>query len=117
MVQETGIQNGIHFDGVHIAPLNPWPSIYYATTGLNSLGQMINPGQQISRRDALRLYTRENGWHLNMEDKIGTIEPGKLADLVVLDRDMFTCTDEELKRIRPVLTLVGGKIVHSANVF
>ena len=50
-----------------------------------------------------------------MEDRIGTIETGKLADLVVLDKDYFTATDEELKRIRPVLTVVGGRIVHDAG--
>ena len=116
MVSESGIQNGIHMDGVHIAPLTPWFALYYATTGVNALGVLINDGQQISRREALRLYTRENAWHLNMEDRIGTIETGKLADLVVLDKDYFTATDEELKRIRPVLTVVGGRIVHDAGV-
>ena len=116
MVSESGIQNGIHMDGVHIAPLTPWFALYYATTGVNALGVLINDGQQISRREALRLYTRENAWHLNMEDRIGTIETGKLADLVVLDKDYFTATDEELKRIRPVLTVVGGRVVHDAGV-
>ena len=116
MVSESGIQNGIHMDGVHIAPLTPWFALYYATTGVNALGVLINDGQQISRREALRLYTRENAWHLNMEDRIGTIETGKLADLVVLDKDYYTATDEELKRIRPVLTVVGGRVVHDAGV-
>ena len=50
-----------------------------------------------------------------MEDKIGTIEDGKLADLVVLDRDYLTVTDEELKRIKPILTTVGGDIVHDSG--
>jgi predicted amidohydrolase YtcJ len=116
MIVDNGIKAGIHMDGVHIAPLTPWFALYYATTGVNSLGNQINVGQSITRQEALRLYTRENAWHLNMEDKIGTIETGKLADLVVLDKDMFTCTDEELKRMKPVLTVVDGKIVHDAGV-
>ena len=62
----------------------------------------------------MRLYTRENAWHLNMEDRLGTIEPGKLADLVVLDKDFLTCTDEELKRMKPVMTVVGGDVVYEA---
>ena len=74
---ESGIQNGIHMDGVHIAPLTPWFALYYATTGVNSLGVLINDGQQITRQEAMRLYTRENAWHLNMEDRLGTIEPGQ----------------------------------------
>jgi predicted amidohydrolase YtcJ len=116
MVLESGIRAGMHSDSVHISPLNPWLHIYYASTGVNALGQLINDGQQISRQDALRLYTRENGWFLRMEDRIGAIEPGKLADLVVLSDDYLTVTDEQLKRIRSVLTLVDGKIVHDAGV-
>jgi predicted amidohydrolase YtcJ len=50
------------------------------------------------------------------EDQLGTIEKGKLADLVVLDRDYFAVPPEELKRIRSVLTIVGGNIAHDANV-
>ena len=63
----------------------------------------------------MRLYTRENAWHLNLEDRIGSIEKGKLADLVVLDRDYFTVPVEEIKRIAPVLTLVSGSVVHSSG--
>jgi predicted amidohydrolase YtcJ len=114
-IVDHGIQVGLHGDGVHIAPLNPWPHIYYATTGLNSLGQQVNPRQQLTREEALRIFTRENAWFLRMEDKIGSIEPGKLADLVVLDRDFFTVPDAELKQIRSVLTLVGGNVVHDTG--
>jgi predicted amidohydrolase YtcJ len=116
MVLESGIRAGMHSDSVHIAPLNPWLHIYYASTGVNALGQLINDGQQISRQDALRLYTRENGWFLRMEDRLGAIEPGKLADLAVLSDDYLTVTDEQLKRIQSVLTVVDGKIVHDAGV-
>jgi hypothetical protein len=49
-----------------------------------------------------------------MEDRLGTIEPGKLADLVVLDRDYFSVPDVEIKKIRPVLTVVDGRIVHES---
>jgi len=64
----------------------------------------------------LKLYTSNNGWFLREEDQIGTIEPGKLADLVVLSDDYFTVPDESLKKIRSVLTIVGGNIVHNAGV-
>lgn len=114
-ILEHGIKAGIHLDGVHIAPLNPWYGVYYASTGRNALGNMINDGQQIGRDDAVRLYTRENAWFLNMEDRLGTIENGKLGDLVVLDRDYRTVSDEDLKKIKPVLTTVGGVIVYDSG--
>ena len=47
-----------------------------------------------------------------MEDRIGSIETGKLADLVVLDRDYFTVPDAQIKQIRSVMTMVGGRVVH-----
>jgi predicted amidohydrolase YtcJ len=115
-IVDHGIQAGIHGDGVHIAPLNPWPHIYFAVTGVNSFGNKVNGDQQITRQEALRLFTRGNSWFLRMEDKIGTIEPGKLADLTVLDRDYFAVPEADIKKVRSVLTLVDGKIVHNAGV-
>jgi predicted amidohydrolase YtcJ len=116
MILANGINAGMSSDGMQIAPMNPWLHMYYATTGVNARGILINDGQQISRQDVLRLYTADNGWFLREEDDLGTIEPGKLADLVVLNRDYFTVTDEDLKRLGSVLTVVGGKIVHDAGV-
>ena len=114
-IVDHGIQVGSHGDGVHIAPLNPWQHIYYATTGLNSFGQQVNPGQHLTREEALGLFTRKNAWFLRMEEKIGSIEPGKLADLVVLDRDYFAVPDSDIKKIRSLLTIVGGNVVHDAG--
>jgi predicted amidohydrolase YtcJ len=112
-ILDSGIPHaGIHMDGVHIAPLNPFFGLYFAVTGRNALGDQINEGQQITRAEALRMFTVNNAWHLNMEDRIGSIEKGKLADLVVLDRDYFSVPEEDIKRIRPVLTMVGGKVVY-----
>jgi predicted amidohydrolase YtcJ len=114
-VVDHGIQAGIHGDGVHIAPLNPWPHIYYAVTGVNSFGAKVNGDQLLTRQEALRLFTRGNSWFLRMEDKIGTIDTGKLADLVVLDRDYFAVPEVEIKKVRSVLTVVDGKIVYDAK--
>jgi predicted amidohydrolase YtcJ len=112
-IVDHGIQVGIHGDGVHIAPLNPWSHIQYAVTGINSFGDQVNPGQHLTRAEALRLFTRNNAWFLKMEDKIGSIEPGKLADVAVLDRDYFTVPEAQIKNIRSAMTIVGGKIVHN----
>jgi len=113
---DHGIQTGIHGDGVHIAPLNPWTHIYFATTGVNSFGDKVNGDQQLTRQEALRLFTRHNSWFMRMENKIGTVETGKLADLAVLDRDYFTVPEVQIKQIRSVLTIVDGRIVHDAGV-
>jgi predicted amidohydrolase YtcJ len=84
-------------------------------TGKNSAGELINSGQQITRQEALRLYTAENGWYTHEEDRLGTIEPGKLGDLAVLSDDYFDSkkvSDEEIKKLKSVLTVVGGKVVY-----
>jgi predicted amidohydrolase YtcJ len=101
---------------MQIAPMNPWVHIYYATTGLNARQVLINGGQQIKREEALKLYTANNGWFLREEDRVGTIETGKLADLLVLDRDYFTVRDEDVKKVRSLMTVVGGRIVHEEKV-
>src|SRR5258706_439524 len=111
-----GIHAGMSSDGMQIAPMNPWLHMYYATTGLNARKVLINPGQQISREEVLSLYTRENGWFLREEDELGTIESGKLADLVDLNTDYFAVPNEDLKKIRSVLTVVGGKVVYDGGV-
>ena len=114
----SGIPYGLHEDGVHISPHNPWFAMHYATTGLNVpwLSQQINPGQQISRQQALHGYTRGAAWYLNRENDMGSIENGKFADLVVLDRDYFSVSDANMRKTRPVLTVVNGNIVYDAGV-
>jgi len=113
-IVDHGIQVGMH--GVHIAPLNPWSHIAYAVTGLDSFGNQVNANQHLTRAEALRIFTRGNAWFLRMEDKIGTIETGKLADLVVLDRDYFTIPDRDITKVRSLLTIVDGRIVHNDGV-
>lgn len=115
-ILDHGIQAGMHGDGVHISPLNPWLHIYFATTGINSFGAQVNAGQHLTRQEALRLFTRGNSWFLRMEDKAGSIEPGKLADLAVLNKDYFAVSDSEIRQIRSVMTIVGGKVVYDAGV-
>ena len=114
----SGVKVGAGSDSAQISTLNPWPLIYFMVTGRNAAGQMINDGQQISRVDALRLYTRENGWFLKEEATLGSLETGKLGDIVVLSDDYFDpqrVPDEAIKRLRAVLTIVDGRVVHDES--
>ena len=114
-IVDSGIKYGLHGDGVHIATLNPWFALYYATTGLNAAGNQINPGHQLTRQEAIRAFTRGNAWYLGREDDLGSLETGKLGDLVVLDKDYFTATDAEARRMKPIFTVIGGEIVHDTG--
>jgi hypothetical protein len=116
MILDSGIKAGLHEDGVHIAPHNPWFALHYATTGLNFAGAQVNGDQQITRQEALNCYTNGNAWYLNRENDLGAIEEGRLGDLVVLDRDYFRASDADMRKTRPVLTVVGGEVVHDSDV-
>lgn len=117
MIVDSGIRAGMSSDGMQIAPMNPFIHAYYAVTGRNALGNLINDGQQITREEVLSLYTRANGWFLGGpdEDQLGTLEVGRLGDVVVLDRDYFTVPEDQIRHVRPVLTVVGGRIVHDSG--
>jgi predicted amidohydrolase YtcJ len=116
-IVDHGIPAGMSSDGMQIAPMNPWIHAYYATTGRNALGNQINAGQQISRQELLHLYTRANQWFLggDDEDQLGSLEVGRLGDVVVLSDDYFTVPDDKLRNIRSVLTVVGGAVVHNTG--
>jgi predicted amidohydrolase YtcJ len=115
MILDNGIHAGGGSDAVAVTALDPWLMIYYMVTGKNSGGELINDGQQITRIEALRLYTANNPWFFHEEDKLGSIEKGKLGDLAVLSADYTDparVSDEDIRRIKSVLTVVGGKIVY-----
>jgi hypothetical protein len=111
---ESGIEMGAGTDSGVVGALNPWLAIYFMVTGKDAGGELILPGEQIGRKDALRLYTAANAWFNFEEDDMGSIEVGKLADLVVLDRPYLDISDEEIKQIKSLLTLVGGRVVHAS---
>jgi len=91
---------------------NPMIQIYEAVTRRTRTGQVISPEEAVSVMDAIKIYTW-NGAYLGKEEKIkGSIEPGKLADLVVLDRDILTVPPEEIKDIKVLMTIAGGRVVY-----
>jgi len=113
-ILDSGIHAGAGSDSAQISTLDPWLMIYFMVTGKNSSGVVINQGQQITRMEALKLYTADNGWFFHEEDKLGTIEPGKLGDIVVLSADYFDpakVPDEAIKKLKSVMTVVDGRVV------
>ena len=118
MLADSGIPVGLSSDGVQIAPMNPWIHAYYATTGINALGDQINPGQQLTRAEVLEHFTSANRWFLGGQDEelLGTLEVGRLGDVVVLSDDYFAAADEDLRKLHSVLTVLGGRVVHSGGI-
>ena len=94
---------------------NPWPAIYSAVTRRTSNGTFLPPngfrGQTITVAEALRMYTSSGANSEGSGQRKGTIQPGMLADMVLLDTDPFSAEPEQLKEIRAVLTVVGGQVV------
>lgn len=109
-----GARAGMSSDGMQISVMDPWIGMYYAVTGKNAAGILINGGETITRKQVLRLYTADNAWFLGpeWEKHLGTIEEGKWGDLVVLSDNYFKVPDEEIPNIHSVLTVVNGRIVH-----
>ena len=113
-IQASGIMWGFGSDGSAANQYMPFVTLHYAVTGRMMSGLKVMR-QTIGREDALIAYTRHNAFFVFQEDNLGALQPGKFADLVVLDRDYLTVPAEQLKDIKPVLTMVGGRIVYDAN--
>jgi predicted amidohydrolase YtcJ len=114
-LQNSGIMWGFGTDGTAANQTLPFTTLYFAVTGKMAGGMKVNR-QTISREDALIAHTRKNAFFVFQEDNLGSIQPGKLADLVVLDRDYLTIPADQIKDIKPVMTVVGGRIVYDAAV-
>ena len=71
--------------------------------------------QSITREEALIAHTRSNAYIVFQEANLGSLQNGKYADLLVLDRDYLTVPADQIKDIKPVMTMVGGKVVYEAN--
>ena len=76
MIVESGIHTGYGNDGANISPLNPWLHFYYLITGRNSAGEIIEPDQQLTRAQALRMWGSPNAWFTRDEGRLGSIEIG-----------------------------------------
>ncbi|MFK5923011.1 MAG: amidohydrolase [Verrucomicrobiota bacterium] len=107
--------NSDHMDGLDpdhsINSFNPFLMLYAAVARKDDFGHVYGENQKLTRMQALQAVTL-NPAFLSFDEKIkGSLEVGKLADLVVLDRDYMNCPEQEIRNIKPTLTMVGGKVV------
>ncbi len=112
-IQDSGIVWGLGSDGGVVAPVNPFTTLWWATTG-RIFPDRVAINEPVTREQALIAHTRSNAWLLFKEQDLGSLGPGKLADFLVLDRDYLTVPEAEIREIRPVMTVVGGRVVHTA---
>ncbi|MCI0459211.1 MAG: amidohydrolase [Gemmataceae bacterium] len=93
-------------------PWSPWLAIAVTLTRQVEGGQVLNAEERLTREQALRLYTINNAYLHHEEKEKGTLEVGKLGDVIVIDRDYLTCPVEEIASTRVLYTVVGGRVVH-----
>jgi predicted amidohydrolase YtcJ len=113
-VQDSGIAWGLGSDATAVTTSNPFYTLAFAVTGRMIGGKHVNR-QSITRDEALIAHTRSNAAIVFQDMNVGSLQPGKYADLLVLDRDYLTVPAEEIKDIKPVMTMVGGRVVHQAG--
>src|SRR6266853_1609059 len=115
---QKGVKVSAGTDATRVASYNPWVSLAWLVTGRTVGGLKIYPQRNcLDRETALRMWTEKVTWFSNEEGRKGRIEFGQLADLVVPDRDYFSCPDEEIADITADLTIVGGRIVYGGGEF
>jgi predicted amidohydrolase YtcJ len=113
-VQDSGIHWGLGSDATAVTTSNPFYTLSLAVTGRMVGGQKVNR-QTVTREEALVAHTRSNAYFLFQEGNLGSLVRGKYADLLVLDRDYLSVPEDAIKDIRPVITMVGGKVVYDAR--
>jgi hypothetical protein len=105
-------------DAHRVSSYNPFVALQWYLDG-TTIGGVKTRGdaEAPSRRQALEMYTRNSAFMANDDDKRGTLEPGKFADLAVLSSDYLTAPVNEIGKIRSLLTMVGGKVVYASGPF
>jgi len=110
-IADSGIVFGLGTDATIVSHYQPFVTIGWVVSGLDLAGNRVLD-ETLTREEALIAHTRSNAYLFSQEDELGSLEVGKQADLVVLDRDYMTVPPEEIKAIRAELTMVGGRVVY-----
>ena len=114
VVVAGGSDHMIKFDAREsVNPFDPFLGMWIAVTRMTADGLVHNPEQRITRQEALRMWTLNAAYLTFEEDVKGSLEPGKYADFVIVDRDILTCAEDELRDARVLATVLGGRDVYS----
>jgi hypothetical protein len=98
-----------------VTPYPPFPSLWASIARKTEvLGTQMGTKQKVTRDEAIRMYTIKGAYYTFEENIKGSIEPGKMADMIVLDRDILTCPEDEIKDTKTLKTILGGKTVYEA---
>ena len=99
-----------------INPYDPFLGIATAITRrARWLDQPLHPEQALTRQQAIRMYTIDNAWLVFREKRIGSLEPGKLADFIVIDTDLLTCDSNRIEKTQVLRTYLSGRLVYQRN--
>ena len=111
---DHGLRTTIHLDqhGFY-----SFLALEVAVTRKDVTGKVWGPQQRVSRREALYMLSRWSSEYVLREDFLGSIEPKKAADFVVLDQDFLTVPEDEIAMINPLLTVMGGNITYTQPTF
>jgi len=115
---KAGVPVGGGTDATQVAPYPPFRSLWWFVTGKTIDGRQVRgPEELVTRDQALRIYTTGSAWFSGDEQRLGSIEVGKLADLIVTSADYLTVPEDQIPAIESLLTVVGGKTVYAASPF
>jgi hypothetical protein len=96
-------------------PWDPWLGMWVALARTSERGSVLNPDECLTRKEAIRLYTIQNAYLHHEEKEKGSLEVGKLGDLIVIDRDILSCAVKDVSRTRVLYTIVGGRVVYEGK--
>ena len=106
---DAGVNVGLVTDNVPVSMF--WP-VWQSIARRDRANELISPGQALTRAEALRCATHNNAFLTFDENRKGSLEPGKLADLAVLSADPLTVEEIRIRDVKSLMTMVGGRIVY-----
>ena len=107
VVATSDIPSTVHYD--------PFVSMYAIITRKTYKGTLVAPQEAVTRAEALYAYTHAGAWLTREENRKGILAPGWLADVVVLDRDFFTCDEDDIRKIKARMTMIDGVVAYESG--